>query len=241
MAAQLMAMNGLFSARAVLEDRAGDEFLARAAFAGDEDGRAGRRDLADELVDLLHRGRVADDGLPRLLRVGLGRKRRDLAAMALRDAERLGEQVLEMRDVERLEDVVVGAELHRLDRRLRRAVGGHHDDDLPRVDLPDFLERIEPALLAHADVHHDEVGLRLRAMPDALVARLGAQDVERLLFQQAAEGIVDVLLVVDDEDALAILGRARGKQSWPRGEDEPLAPELMRQLAWTTHGGNERL
>ena len=82
--------------------------------------------------------------------------------------------------------------------------------------------------------------MRLAHLPDALVARLGAEDVERLLFQQAPEGVVDVLFVVDDEDALAILARAVGTVV-ARGEDEPLAPELMRDLAWTTHGGNERL
>ena len=187
--------------RAVLENGARDEFLARAAFAGDENGRAGRRDLADELVDLLHRGRAADDRLPQLIRSRLGGKRRRLLPDGAGDAERLEKQVLQVRNVERLEHVVVRPQFHRLDRGLRGAVGGHHDDNLARVDLPDLLQRIEAALLAHADVHHDEVGMRLFRDADALVARLGAQDVERLLFQQAAEGIMDVLLIVDDENA----------------------------------------
>src|SRR3989441_8830037 len=35
-------------------------------------------------------------------------------------------------ELERLGDVVVRAELHRLHRRLRRGEGGHHEDDRPR-------------------------------------------------------------------------------------------------------------
>src|SRR5205085_2706899 len=43
--------------------RFGDELLAGPALPGDEDGRVCLRDLADGLVDLLHRRRVADDPL----------------------------------------------------------------------------------------------------------------------------------------------------------------------------------
>ncbi len=79
------------------------------------------------------------------------------------------------------------------------------------IHLAQFLQRVESALLAHADVHHDEVGMMLARHADALVARLGAEDFERLLFQQAAEGIVDVLLVVDDEDGLPRLAGESGR------------------------------
>ena len=48
-------------AMAVMIDGAGDEFLAGAAFAGDERGGVRLRDLADELEDLLHRLAAADD------------------------------------------------------------------------------------------------------------------------------------------------------------------------------------
>ena len=191
----------LVHAGAVLENGAGDEFLAGAAFAGDQDGRAGRRDLADELVNLLHCGRIADDGLAAFLRVKLGGKGDDLFHRA-GGGERLEKQVLQLGNVEGLEHVIVGPALHRLDGRLRGAVGRHHDHDLLRVDLAQFLERVETALLAHADVHHDQVGHRFTGHTDALVARLGALDFERFLLQQPAKGIMDVLLVVDDEDGL---------------------------------------
>jgi hypothetical protein len=48
---------------AVMIDGAGDEFLTRAAFAGDERGGIGSGDLADEFEDLLHRFAATDDAL----------------------------------------------------------------------------------------------------------------------------------------------------------------------------------
>ena len=76
-------------------------------------------------------------------------------------------------------------------------------------------------------------GCVLLGQADAFVAGLGAEDLERLLFQQAAEGVVDVLLVVDDEDAA---GDPRGRHagagaaSLGAGNDGTVAPELMWSL-----------
>ena len=51
----------LFAAVAVMVNRAGDQFLAGAAFAGDQRGGVAAGDLADELENLLHRLAAADD------------------------------------------------------------------------------------------------------------------------------------------------------------------------------------
>jgi len=48
---------------------------------------------------------------------------------------------------------------------------------------------------------------------DALVAGLSRVDFQRLFFEQATEGVMDILLIVDDEDRLALVwrrGRRRG-------------------------------
>jgi hypothetical protein len=63
--------------------------------------------------------------------------------------------------------------------------------------------------VAHADVHDDEIGRSLAGEPDAFVAGFGAENFQRLLFEQAAEGVVDVLLVVDNEDGLESVGGGR--------------------------------
>ena len=87
-------------ARAVLVDGAGDELLAGAALAGDEDGHVLRGDAADGLVDLEHRGVGAEErpllgGLER----GLGPDR-DLGHP--RRVERLRDHPLQVRHVGRL-------------------------------------------------------------------------------------------------------------------------------------------
>jgi hypothetical protein len=57
---------------AVLPDRAGDQLLARAALARDHDRDVARRHLADDLEDLLHDRRRADDAL--LVVLGVDRR-----------------------------------------------------------------------------------------------------------------------------------------------------------------------
>jgi hypothetical protein len=56
---------GLAGPVAVLPDRARHQLLAGAALAGDHDGDVARRDLADDLEDLLHHGR-AEPTIPSL-------------------------------------------------------------------------------------------------------------------------------------------------------------------------------
>ena len=53
---------GALGAGREVVERAGDEFLAGAARAFDEDGGVCRRDLADEAVDLFHCRRLAGEG-----------------------------------------------------------------------------------------------------------------------------------------------------------------------------------
>ena len=109
-------------------NRAGDEFLARAAFAGDERGGVAGGDLADEFENLLHRLAAPDDAEFVILRFEQRLIGDDLLHVA-RGLERVADEFLELRRVERLEQIIVRAELHRLDGGLRRAVGGHQDDE----------------------------------------------------------------------------------------------------------------
>ena len=118
----------LFAAVAVMINRAGDEFLAGAAFAGDERGGVGGGNLADEFEHLLHRLAAADDAEFVILRFQQRLIGNDLLHVA-RGLERVGDDFLELGNVERLEQIIVGAELHRLDGRLRGAVGGHQNHE----------------------------------------------------------------------------------------------------------------
>ncbi len=93
-----------------------------------------RGDAADGLVDVLHARVPPDDGaeLPDLLQAAP--EARHLLGQPARREGPLGEQE-HLVEVERLRDVVVGAALHRLDRGVHGAVGGHHDHARVTVDL----------------------------------------------------------------------------------------------------------
>ena len=85
----------LLAAVAVMINRAGDEFLAGAAFAGDERGGVGAGDLADELEHLLHRLAAPDDAQLVIFRFEQRLIGHDLLHVA-RGLERVADDFLEL-------------------------------------------------------------------------------------------------------------------------------------------------
>jgi hypothetical protein len=79
-----------------------------------------------------------------------------------------------MVEIERLGDVIVSTELDRLDRHVRRAVGGHDDDRQALALLLRLAQHIEAGFLRHPHVHQDQIGALLRER------RLDLQPVGRL-------------------------------------------------------------
>ena len=123
-AAQLMATNAPARRGRELVDRAGEELLARAALALEQDRRVGRRDALRFRAHGADRGRLSDDRRHRL-RLGFGEEQRFARARPALDRPR-DEQPQQI-GIDRLGDEVFGAALHRLDRRLDRAERRHHD------------------------------------------------------------------------------------------------------------------
>ena len=144
---------GAIGAWRVGVDGARHQLLAGAAFAGDENRRAARRRLHDQVEHLAHARAAADDA-GELLRLRL-------QALAQRGV--LGHQLPPLHGVahhdhhlvvlERLGDVVEGAALHRRDRRLDRREGRHHHDRQVLVDLLQLLERRDAVDARHHHVH----------------------------------------------------------------------------------------
>ena len=159
-------------ARRVGVDGARHELLAGAALAGDENRRAARRRLHDQVEHLLHARAAADDARE-LLRLRL-------QALAQRGV--LGHQLPPLHGVahhdehfvvlERLGDVVEGAALHRRDRGLDRRERRDHDHRQILVDLLQLLERRDAVDARH---HHvDDRGVerrRARELEPFLAAR----------------------------------------------------------------------
>ena len=107
--------------------------------------------------------------------------------------------------VERLGDVVVGAELQALDLVHRVVAGGqHHDRDVgERPDLADHLEAVD---VGQADVQQHDVRVLVLDDVERGLARPGAEDVDLAPLQgePEADRLDDVGLVVDDEDRIVI-------------------------------------
>jgi hypothetical protein len=180
-------------ARAVAMQRAGDELLARAGFAGDQHRRAGVRQAPDRPEHLLHRG-----GLPE----NLGRAGRDLLGALLAHAlvHRAADQIDRLVDVEGLGQVLERAALECSDRALQIGVGGHDDHRQLRVPLLDVLEELEAGGARHPDVGHQHLGRVALQLGERLL-----RDAERLVGNALAgerllEHPADRAVVVDYPD-----------------------------------------
>ena len=197
-------MNGPFDALAVVVDRVGDQLLAGAVLALDEDVRLARRDALDQLEQLLHLLALADDVLELVAILQLL-----LQLLVLVDERLLLDRLLELVEqalgVDRLLEKVERAGLHRLDRARDVALPGDDDDLGLGVELLELADELDAVDVGQHHVGHDRVrppGLEelFAARADErrphLVARVLEQDLQPLGHRR---------LVVDGEDALLSL------------------------------------
>ena len=112
-------------------------------------------------------------------------------------------------DLERLEDVVVGAALHRVDRGLDRAEAGHDDGERVGRGLADRLEQLDAAHARHLQIADDEVVVRAIELAERARAVLGGADDVAFHPEEVREDVADELLVVDDQHTWALFGGMR--------------------------------
>ena len=106
----------------------GGEVLAGSGFAGEQHGGgAAGGDAREQRLHLLHRRRRADDGVEAGFLPLAAAQRADFAPQ-LAGFERLLDEHRHFVEIERLVDVVVRPELHRLDGVLDSRKRGHQDD-----------------------------------------------------------------------------------------------------------------
>jgi hypothetical protein len=202
-------------------DRLRHQLLAGAALAEDEDVRARRGGQTDEVEDLRHRLRLADDVVEAVAPRQLGAQLAVLAAqLALFEAAADGEQHFLV--LERLGDVVESALAHRLDRAFDRRECGDHHHHLLGVLAPDLAQRL---LAAHPGQHQvEEHEIDFLALED-LESLLAALRVERMMAvaaEQRGEDVLEDFLVVDDQDVhgaqgARCLGSSTVNSAPPRG------------------------
>jgi hypothetical protein len=159
--------------------------------------------VADRLEDLIEREARRDRLAHLVERHGL------LEAHVLRDhpllVDAAADDVDDLLELERLEDVVVSAALHRVDRCLDRAEAGHDHRHGLRRDLADLVEQRDAAHLRHLQVGEDEVVVRAPELVERAGSVLGRADMEAFHVEQVREHVADDLLVVDDEDARTLI------------------------------------
>ena len=106
---------------------------------------------------------------------------------------------------EGLGQVVVGAELHRFDRRFDGAVPGHHDHRHLRLELLDPAQGLDPIQFRHLDVEQQQIPGRFSLLEDP--QHLERAPVGRDLVAPAAEHLGEVLahplFVVTDDDPVS--------------------------------------
>ena len=103
-------------------------------------------------------------------------------------------------DLKRLRQVIVGAELHRLDRRGRVAVSrddDHGDLGSDRLEPPQRLDAVEPR---HDAIEEHDGGRFGRDAVNRGLAVSGADRLESLGGQDRGQGGSRVRIVVDDEN-----------------------------------------
>ncbi len=208
--------------RAEAVQRMGHQFLARAAGAGDQHRRLGRRRLADGVEDRLHDLRVADDVLEAVLVVQLLFEV-PVFGFDVARAERARDQHVEVIEVHGLGQEVVSPLLHGLDGRFDAAVGGQQDaDDIGMVRL-DPLQQLEPVHSRHPHVgEHDIDGIVAQGLHGPRGV-FGQPDFKARA-QRALESLARVLVVIHNQDDRAIVGGRRHISGSPLARRASLQP-----------------
>jgi hypothetical protein len=165
----------------------------------------------DHLEDREHRLAAADD-----VRELVGEAERPLQQQVflpqLAVLDLLPHLHLEQVDVERLAQIIAGAEAHRFDRGLGRGEGGDHDAEDVLVDLLRGTQDVDAAEIGHLDVRDQDVDRLAPEQIDRGAAVLGQQHFVALAPQHDLQHLAHRALIVDDQDPRrAPIGGGRGR------------------------------
>ena len=198
-------------------NRLGDEFLACAAFAVNQDGRARRRHLADQVEHREHLVALADNvgEVVALLQSALELDVFLAQAAALDGLRDLHQQFIVGPG---LGDVVLRAALERGPRHVDRTVGGDQDDGEVRVAPVDFAQQIETVAVGQADVEQKKIEWFFLEQRQAGLAGFGARGRVALRAEQQFQALANFRFVVDDQDGPLDMNRfPRRREFQPEG------------------------
>src|SRR5712692_10057323 len=190
-----------FGALAVVVHRVGDQLLAGAVLALDENVRFAGRHALDQLEEILHLPALADDILELVAVLQLG-----LELLVLVDERLLLDRFLELVQealrVDRLLEEVERAGLHRLDRARDVALAGDDDDLGFGVELLELADQLDAVDVGQHHVGDDRVGVpRLEQFFAAGADERGPHVVARVL-EQDFQPLSHRRLIVYGKDSL---------------------------------------
>jgi hypothetical protein len=178
-----------------LVQRFRDLLFSRPGLSGDQNGRFAPGHFLNDHQDLLHL-RTFGDELTRFAFYRLQDLQLPCLPLVIEGPHDFH---LELVELERLLNVVIGPEAHRLDRRFDRSVGRHDHDDSIFVSLLRLPEDLQPIRLRHLHVGDHQVEVLL-VQPANRLAAIGRRfHVVTVLAEHRLEVFSRNPLVLDDE------------------------------------------
>jgi hypothetical protein len=171
-----------------------DKFLSRAALPNDQDIDGLRRNPSDRLAHLLHDGAATYD----LIRYFIGRQDRRHLHQARR-IKRAFNDLGQPFQVQRLDEIVEAAAFHRFDGGLRGPMRRNEDHGPLRCESVNFSENLQPRAVWQLQVHNDHIRILFPDESQPLLARCGRYDFNAVEGEDAAKGIADAFLVINDQ------------------------------------------
>jgi hypothetical protein len=108
-----------------------------------------------------------------------------------------GDEGKHFRDVEGLEDVIVGAEFGCFDGGLGGAVGGDEYDGETGASGVKLLDEFEAVESGQAEVGDDDVEMGLGSASEAIVTAVFDDDIVAFAGEDALEGVANAWIVLD--------------------------------------------
>ena len=200
----------LVGAGTVAVQPAGEDALAGAGLALDQDRAARGHDPPRLLGEGPNGGRGPGEGVHRL--AGLARAPGDLAPLLALALEQPLHHDEEGRQLHRLGQELVGALLDRAHGQVDRGVPGEHHHRQRRVDLAQARQEVEGRSVGQHVVEDDRVGVPVAHEPLGRGDGLRLLDLEALALEEVPDPEADPGLVVDDQDLRQGFSRTRARR-----------------------------
>ena len=175
-----------------------DELLTGAALTDDEHIDILRGNAANLLADRLHRHAAADESIRSVFRpISFIEQRRHMRHPA--DHQSLFDHSLQLLGVERLGEIVIGPQFHRLNGGLGRAESCDEDHQALGIQAVQFVEQFESGRSSQPDVEEHHIRTLLRCDPQRFVRCFRLEDNQVLTLENGPNTEADAGLVIDNQ------------------------------------------